>query len=215
MIIKNTQGVKMCGPWDALDNLIGADLGGANLRKAGLSGANLSRANLSGANLSEADLSRADLSGADLSRADLSRANLSRANLSGANLSEANLYGADLSGANLIGATLPGYELPEGVLVVWKQLQCRDLAQLQILADTPRTASLVGRKCRAARAVVVRIETRNGAPIDHGWSQHDPHFEYRVGETVCVSDYDGDPRIECAPGIHFFCSKREAAAYVG
>jgi len=70
------------------DNLIGADLSGANLRDANLSGANLSDANLIGTNLIGADLSGANLIGADLSGA-----NLINANLRGAEMQNVKFYG--------------------------------------------------------------------------------------------------------------------------
>jgi len=79
------------------EDLSGANLSGARLRKARLSGANLSGANLADSYLSGADLSYA---------------NLNRANLSGANLSDANLRGAQLNKANLKGANLRGLTRP-------------------------------------------------------------------------------------------------------
>jgi hypothetical protein len=70
--------------------LLGANLGGANLRGANLGGANLEGANLEGANLRGAYLGGANLEGA----------NLGGANLEGANLGGAYLRGANLGGAN-------------------------------------------------------------------------------------------------------------------
>ena len=92
-------------------NLIGADLGWANLYEANLRGANLRGANLEGANLIGADLGWANLYEANLSEADLSWANLYEANLIGADLGWANLYEANLRGANLRGANLEGANL--------------------------------------------------------------------------------------------------------
>jgi hypothetical protein len=34
-----------------------------------------------------------------------------------------------------------------------------------------------------------------------------------MGEWVEEPNYDGDPRVECAPGIHFFMTKEEAEEY--
>jgi hypothetical protein len=222
-------------------NLSGADLSGADLSGADLSGAYLSRANLSRANLSRANLSRANLSGAylygaDLSRADLSGANLygaylSRANLSGANLSRANLSGADLSGANLSGADLSGADLSgaylygadlekaviftgasppeEGNFVAFKKVVGAVL-KLEIIG--PRTGSYLGRKCRAQSARVIEVVSGN-AEVKEWASMHDSAFKYRLGETVEVKDWDGDPRNECTRGIHFFMTKKEAEEY--
>ena len=179
--------------------------GGANLSGANLSGAYLSGADLSGANLSGAYLSGADLSGADLSRANLSGAYLSRANLSGADLSGANLSRANLSGANLSGTRLPGFQIPQtGTLEVWKKLAGGSLARLLILADSPRTATPIGRKCRAKSVLVLEGE---------GASRHDPSVIYTPGKVLVVENYDHDIRVECAPGIHFFLTREEAEAF--
>jgi hypothetical protein len=182
-----------------------ADLYGANLYGANLYGANLYGANLYGANLSGAYLSGAYLSGANLSGADLSRANLYGADLSRANLYGANLYGANLYGANLSGAYLPRFQIPQtGTLEVWKKLASGSIAKLQILADSPRTATPVGRKCRAKSVLVLEGE---------GASQHDPAFTYTPGAILTVENYSDDIRVECAPGIHFFLTEEEAEEY--
>lgn len=82
-------------------NLVGADLGGANL----------SRAKLISSNLRKANLIDADLNGAQLAETDLHRVDLIDANLAGANLISADLSGADLINANLDGAQLIGADL--------------------------------------------------------------------------------------------------------
>jgi hypothetical protein len=152
-----------------------------------------------------ANLRGANLRGAYLPFANLQGANLAGANLQGANLRGANLRGANLQGANLQGAHLPPFQIPQtGPLEVWKS--CRGtLIKLLIPADAPRTASLVGRKCRAGYAVVL---------AGSGVSSHDPRVKYTPGATVQpVGDpYDPDPRIEWAPGIHFFLTREEAEA---
>jgi hypothetical protein len=191
-------------------DLSGADLSGADLSRADLSGADLSRADLSRADLIRADLSHAYLSGADLSHAYLSGADLSGAYLSGADLSRADLSGADLSGAVLSGADLSGAcmgnwrILPdEGTIVGWKKLSGGVICKLQINA-ADAVCSLVGRKCRARAAVVMEGKGR---------SSHDLSFTYAPGQTLTVPNFDDDIRIECAPGIHFFITKKEAQEY--
>ena len=192
-------------------NLFRAKLPGANLFRAKLPGAKLSRASLSRANLSRANLFCASLSRASLSRANLSRANLSRANLSGADLSGADLFGADLfgadlSGANLFGATLPKFQItPKGYpLYGFKKLECGNIATVLIPAEARRTASLIGRKCRAEYVVVVDGE---------GVSKRDGTTVYKKGETVYPNKYDPDIRVECTNGIHFFLTREEAEEY--
>ena len=192
-------------------NLSGANLFGADLLRADLSEADLSGTNLTGANLSGTNLSRANLSGADLSGTNLTRANLSRANLSGTNLTRANLTGANLFGANLSGAknfdkALCHYQIPqEGELIVWKKVR-GGVCKLRVPPEAKRTATPVGRKCRAEWVEVLE------APQD-GRSCHDEHVVYRAGKTVRPDCYNGDPRLECTEGIHFFLTRAEAEAY--
>jgi uncharacterized protein YjbI with pentapeptide repeats len=204
-----------------------ADLSHADLSYADLEDANLSRANLAGANLSEAilegvDLSHAILEGVDLSHADLSYANLSRAELSHANLSCAILYRAILEGAilsyanlsyanlshtDLEGALLPNFQIcPEqGDFIAWKKCKT-GVVKLLIPATAQRTSNLIGRKCRASAAVVLRAP--RGA-----CSAHDGTTQYITGQTIIPDSYDPDIRVECTHGIHFFITKKEAQEY--
>jgi hypothetical protein len=217
-------------------NLSGANLSGANLRGAFLTGANLSGANLFGANLSGANLFGANLFGANLSSANLFGANLSSADLSGANLSSANLSSADLSGANLRGAYLSGANLSganlssanleacnlsmfvivsQGTLTVYKKLALGDIAELEVPKHAMRVNAYSSRKCRASEATVISITKADGteATVKPQRSKHDITFEYYVGKTVSVDNFCADPRIECAPGIHFFVTREEAVNY--
>ena len=204
-------------------NLRGADLSGANLSEAYLSGANLRGANLrganlSGANLSEADLSGANLRGANLSGANLSEANLSEANLSGANLSEAdlrraNLSEADLRRANLSGANLsdvkylPAFQICEGDLIAYKKVKGK-IVTLSVPKDAKRTASIVGRKCRAEYAMVLEIEGH--APVTSNGRGNGIATLYEEGKEVRADSYDPDWRVECSHGIHFWLTRKEA-----
>ena len=170
--------------------------------------ANLKGANLRGANLKGVDLKEAYLVEANLKGVDLKETYLTGANLCGANLREASLSGAILQGVNLSEAKLPPFQIPqEGSLIVWKKLQ-NGLCKLKIPKSARRTASLVGRKCRAERARVLWLE--NG---EQDVSVHESKFVYRVGEFVEVKDYDDDVRVECARGIHFFLTREEAENY--
>ena len=185
--------------------------------------ANLSGAYLSGADLSRADLSRANLSGAYLSGADLYGANLpgadlSRANLSGAYLSGANLYGANLSRANLeldlLNKFLPICCPESDSFTAWKKVRGDYIVKLEV-TETAMRSSAYGRKCRCSEAKVLAIENMDGsvANVEEVRSKHDNEFAYRVGETVRVENFDTDRRNECAPGIHFFITRREAVDY--
>lgn len=206
-----------------------ADLRNADLRYADLSDANLIGANLIGADLRGADLHRADLSDADLRCADLRYASLCHTNLNGTNLN-----GTDLSDAELIGAELHrAYDvqlsiaktsiLPdEGDIIGWKKAWTDDtmppksvIVKLLIPADAQRS-NATGRKCRASTARVLDLQDKQGnslPPDTTAYSGHDTDFTYKKGETVHVENFDTNRWKECAPGIHFFITRIEAAEY--
>jgi hypothetical protein len=169
-----------------------------------------------------ADLLDADLRYADLRGADLTFADLRGANLTGADLTDADIRNANLRGANLSNATMPAIaHVPAtGAFTAWKATRCATI-ELRIPADAQRTGSYVGRKCRASHAVVVAYYDYAGrilAPTHLGIverrSIYDRNFLYPLpGETVRPSSYNDDPRVESAPGIHFFMTRAEAIDY--
>ena len=167
---------------------------------------------------SESGGERANLSGANLSCANLYGANLSCANLSCANLSCANLYGANLSCADLEIALLNKFLpicCPEiGSFTAWKKAHGGYIVKLEV-TETAMRSSAYGRKCRCSEARVLAIENTDGsaANVAEVRSQHDNKFVYRVGDIVRVENFDTDRRNECAPGIHFFITRREAVDY--
>jgi hypothetical protein len=178
-----------------------ANLRDANLRDANLSNANLRNAHLRNANLRYANLRDANLSNANLRYTDLSNANLSNANLRNAHLRNARLYNADLSDANL-----PDFQVtPVGYpLYGFKKLKDGTICTLLIPVEANRTASLIGRKCRAEYAIVIEGE---------GYDMHSGNTFYKEGETVYPDSYNPDINIECSNGIHFFQTKQEAEDY--
>ena len=190
--------------------------------RADLSDANLRGADLSDANLRGADLSDANLSGTNLSYANLSYANLSYANLRGADLSDASLRGADLSDASLSDAknlNCPIACPEEGSFIAFKKAYnvihnggC--IIKLEIPNDALR-CSATSRKCRCSKAKVISITNIDGteASVDVAYSGYDREFEYRVGEIVQVDNFGTDRWNECAPGIHFFITRKEAVDY--
>lgn len=203
-----------------------ADLRYADLRYADLHGADLSSADLYGVDLSHADLRSADLRGADLHYADLRGANLRSADLYGADLSRADLHGANLRGANLRGANHVKLSIAktsilpdEGDVIGWKKANADDetpiIVKLLIPADAQRSNS-TGRKCRASKAQVLDLQDKQGnslPPDSTAHSSYDPDFTYKKGETMHVEDFDTNRWNECAPGIHFFITRIEAAEY--
>lgn len=219
-------------------NLICADLRGTDLRNANISyadlrnagisyahlmginlmGANIRGANIREANISDADLRSADLCGADLRGADLRNANISWANIRGtylnyADMRGANLIGSDLRGANLRGtilkdALLPDYSiLPEGDLIGYKKLANNVICKLLIPAKARRVNALGSRKCRAEYAKVLKGKGDSKSPFDEV-------IHYKPGKIVrCVEPFNDDIREECASGIHFFITQKEAKEF--
>ena len=173
---------------------------------ANLNGASLDRANLDGASLDRANLYGASLNGASLDRASLNGASLDGASLYGASLNGASLDGASLNGASLENVKNLFYQIPqEGELIVWKAV-AGGVCKLRVPPEAKRTATPIGRKCRAEWVEVLEAPT-NGAGL------HDRNVIYRAGEIVRPDKYDPDPRVECTHGIHFFLTKEEAEAY--
>lgn len=199
-------------------------LHGANLRYACLRDAALCDANLRDADLCGADLHGADLCGADLRGADLRYADLSRANLSDAYLGGANLHGADLRDANHVKLSIAKTSIlpDEGDIIGWKKAWTDNempptpvIVKLLIPADAQRS-NATGRKCRASKARVLDLQDKQGnslPPDTMAYSGHDTDFTYKKGETVHVENFDTNRWNECAPGIHFFITRIEAAEY--
>ena len=170
--------------------------------QADLHGAILSRAILSGANMYGADLSCANMNGADLSGANLSGAILRGADLRGANMYGANMYGADLRGADRLRK---GIKLSEPI-IGWKKCKNNVLVKLEI----PRGAivfSINNKKCRTDKAKVLEIIGGNRAYSNHKF------FSYYVGDVIEIFDFNCEYNVECAEGIHFFKTRKEAENY--
>ena len=205
-------------------NLSDADLHGADLSYDDLHSADLSYADLSDANLRYADLSDADLRYAKLRDADLYGADLCGANLCGANLYGANLSDVNLSDANCVKLSLAKISIlpDEGDIIGWKKAWTDNempptpvIVKLLIPADAQRS-NATGRKCRASKARVLDLQDKQGnsLPSDTtAYSSYDTDFTYKKGETVHVEDFDTNRWNECAPGIHFFITRIEAAEY--
>ena len=188
-------------------NLSSVDLHGVNLHDANLDYANLSGANLCVANLSYAKLRGADLNYANLSGTDLRDANLRHADLDYANLADANLSGTDLRSAegNLMEYRR-GKILSENIIGYKK---CRN--GVIVTLEIPRGAivfSINGTKCRTNKAKVLEIEGANRA-----YSQQ-KYVSYYVGDEITIYNFNCEYNVECAEGIHFFMTRKEAEEYI-
>ena len=174
--------------------------------------------------LHDADLSYADLHGADLHGANLRYADLSDANLIGTDLSDADLSDAELHRAYDVQLSIAKTSIlpDEGDIIGWKKayvdgtmLPKSVIVKLLIPADAQRS-NATGRKCRASTARVLDLQDKQGnslPPDTTAYSGHDTDFTYKKGETVHVEDFDTNRWKECAPGIHFFITRIEAAEY--
>lgn len=95
------------------------------------------------------------------------------------------LYGADLRHADLSHADLRGADL-SGADLSDANLSGADLQDKQGNSLPPDTTAHSG---------------------------YDTDFTYKKGETIHVEDFDTNRWNECAPGIHFFITRIEAAEY--
>ncbi len=216
------------------ENLENAPLRGANLQYANLYGANLKGADLTNTDLRRASFVNADLRGALLENANLKDADFTRADLTNACLIGANLTHTILKGANLTGARLSPFqivpkvgqfrafkkvaaELYTGNYILYTGNYIHVVLELLIPRSAQRTGTPVGRKCRASKVKVVGVVNPDPrlSHITRFHSLHDRSFTYEVGKWIKpVGEYDGDIRVECTHGIHFFMTYEEAAEYV-
>ena len=188
------------------------------------------RADLSGADIYGLDLRGANLYGANLIRADLRvayliKADLRETNLSGANLSGADLRGADLRGANLrLAKNIPSYVCrlvcpEEGSFIGFKKARTtapdfREAIVKLLITEDAKRSSATTRKCRCDKAKVISITSLDGKEnFTTAYSYYDRFFQYTVGETVIVDDFDEDRWNECSTGVHFFITREEAIDY--
>jgi hypothetical protein len=211
-------------------NLRFADLSGSSFVEATLEGASLDRANCQNTNFFKANLKCANLVFTSLKSAVFGLANLTSAYLGGADchnaafgnailvgakLMNTSFKGASLKGADLTKAILPRFQIvpSERQFVGWKKVEGGYI--LKLLVSGERTSTLVGRKCRCSKAKVLAAYKNDGTPTSKKvfYSCHDLDFRYEVGKWAKVSDYNGDIRIECTNGIHFFMERSEAENY--
>ena len=199
------------------------ELGGI---RADLSGADLYGLDLNGANLWGANLIKADLRVAYLIKADLREATLRGANLRGADLRGADLREADLSGANLrLAKNIPSYACrlvcpEEGSFIGFKKAHTaspdfREAIVKLLITEDAKRSSATTRKCRCDKAKVISITSLDGKEnFTTAYSYYDRIFQYTVGQTVIVDDFDEDRWNECSTGVHFFITREEAIDYI-
>lgn len=181
-------------------------------------------------NFRHVNLSGVDFRGVRFENCDFQGASMRGANLQGTRFIQCNLTDVQLEGAWLEGVyydyRTSGFAMTcpeEGAFIAFKKIFVYDegqffanhvIAKLEIPADALRSSATT-RKCRASKAIVLEITSRDGTKsFTQGTSSYRPTFRYVVGETVRPRDaYEKDRWQECASGIHFFMTRDEAVAY--
>nr|DAI01952.1 MAG TPA: pentapeptide repeat protein [Caudoviricetes sp.] len=195
------------------------DFRSASFRSAIIQNIDFSDANLCGVDFRFAKICNSKLCDADLTNADFSDCGLSNCDLSNCDLRNANFFGAKLSNVKLDGVIYNGgthffaLQCPEeGSFIGWKKC-CDDRIVKLLIPEDAKRSSATTRKCRCDKAKVLEIWDKNGNLIQKAYSKNDADFVYRIGETVSVPNFDEDRWQECAPGIHFFITRKEAEMY--
>ena len=187
-----------CENWESMQaDLCYADLSYVDLRKANMSYANLRYANLRYANMSYVDICSVDMR---------------CANMMGVDMVGANMMGVDMTGTNTRGVDMSGVDrLRKGIklsepIIGWKKCKNNVLVKLEI----PRGAivfSINNKKCRTDKAKVLEI-----IGADRAYSNY-KFFSYYVGDVIEIFDFNCEYNVECAKGIHFFRTRKEAENY--
>lgn len=81
------------------------------------------------------------------------------------------------------------------------------------IPEGAKRSSAYGNKCRCDKAKVLDIRTFGNQRRDNAISYYDHSFVYEINKEVSVLDFDENRWHECAPGIHFFMSEKEALEY--
>lgn len=222
-------------------NLFEADLFGAHMNKTVFVCADLSFSNMRHANAESAIFSYARLRAADLRNAELANSLFIGAELYDACLMHSKLYGVDFSGASLGGSNFTNAQIDasvqldrayldyttvglnmacpaSGAFIAWKKAACgfgHVIVKLLIPEDALRSGGTT-RKCRANKATVLEIQDYYGTRLGDDVVAHsffDSDFEYAVGKTVSVDNFDIDRWKTCSTGIHFFMDRHDAVTY--
>lgn len=82
-----------------------------------------------------------------------------------------------------------------------------------VIPEDAKRSSALSNKCRCDKAKVLDITTLGGRKVNVAFSRYDNSFIYEVNKEVSVPDFDEERWDECAPGIHFFMSEKEALDY--
>ena len=81
------------------------------------------------------------------------------------------------------------------------------IIKLIIPENAKRVNPLGTKKCRASMARVESIKDEFDRDVLKAYSWYNPKFEYEVGQTLVIKDYDDDCRTKCSSGIHHYMSR--------
>lgn len=157
-------------------------------------------------------------------------ANLKYTNLSECDLKNINLKNSDICGANLYFAILEKAQLDnivfdestkyfdlicpkEKAFIGYKKCFNYRIVKLLIPSDAKRT-SATNEACRCSKAKVLSITSFDNKKIyQEAVSLADDNFIYRVGQWICVEDFDIDRWNDSSRGIHFYLDRQQAIDY--
>jgi hypothetical protein len=202
----------MTGAIMARANMAGANMTGAIMVRANMPGAIMSGANMTDVNMTDAIMTRAVMTDANMTRAVMTDAIMVRANMTRAIMTGAIMDRANMTDAIMTGAILPHFAIvpEEGTFIAFKKVYGAVL-KIEVPATARRTSSLVGRKCRAEFVRV--LEAVSGDTNAPYLGLHDDKTQYIPGKITTADSFDGDIRVECTHGIHFFMTRQEAEEY--
>lgn len=103
--------------------------------------------------------------------------------------------------------------IPKNTWVRWESY--RDIVHYVLSFSVQEISKLLRSKARCSEAVVLKIEDYQGNSFMRAHSSFASEFVYEVGKTVRPWGGFAKTFSECASGIHFFATKREAKGYLG
>lgn len=187
------------------------DLSGVNLRAACFRGATLQAVKFNGA-----DLESTDFTGAHFIGTDLRDANLRYARLKGITVDKIFVNeNTEIS--------VPVYCPSSGSFIGWKKAFYEDpnltdyyptcIVKLLIPEDAKRSSAF-SEKCRCDKAEILgAYDYDTGYPLKKKaiiHSMYDTSFEYHIGDTITIPNFDDNRWDECSSGFHFFVNEESA-----
>lgn len=207
---------RMCGHRLAAD-FSSKDYSGIDFQRRNFANQNFSNSVFDGANLRATGFYRTSFTNCKFSNTDIIRASFYECTFENCSFDNCNYANAEFRNCDKV-PDLPMACPRKGEFIAYKK--CRFdyfmtspvIVKLLVPEDALRS-SATSNKIRVSKAKVLDIRKLNGTKVDFAYSTFDPCFEYRVGKTVEVPDFDTNRYKQCAPGIHCFMTEEEALEY--